>query len=278
MTLTRKNFLKLTAKGIFVIGTGNSLVSFAPANFKLPPKQQVRLRFALASDGHYGEKGTEYEKFYDEMVGWLNREQAGRGLNFSMINGDLYHDDITFLPSVKNKLDQLKMPYYVSHGNHDHSNAETWEKTWKIPLHHAFEVDDSAFLILNSADETGKYICPDLEWAKEKLKQYAAKKHLFIFMHITPVKWTDNALPCPELVEMFSRQANLKGIFHGHDHDQDGMKEQDGKFYFFDSHIAGSWGTAYRGYRIVEVLADGSVLTYQMNPAETKQVNSNKMS
>ena len=277
MTLTRKNFLKLTAKGIFVIGAGNSLASFAPGNFQLPPQEKVGLRFALASDGHYGEKDTQYEKFYDEMVGWLNREHAQRKLNFSMINGDLFHDDITFLPLVKNRLDNLKMPYYVSHGNHDHADEVTWQKTWKIPLHHAFEVNNSAFLILNSADETGKYICPDLKWTKEKLQQYGSKTHLFVFIHITPVKWTDNALPCPELVDMLSKQVNLKGIFHGHDHDLDGMKERDGKFYFFDSHIAGSWGTTYRGYRVVEVLTDGSVLTYQMNPHETTPVNSNKV-
>ena len=43
--------------------------------------------------------------------------------------------------------------------------------------------------------------------------------------------------------------------------------------YFFDSHIAGNWGTAYRGYRIVEVLNNGEILTYQMNPSSMQKVN-----
>jgi hypothetical protein len=76
---------------------------------------------------------------------------------------------------------------------------------------------------------------------------------------------------------MFSQQKNLKAIFHGHDHDQDDVKENGGKYYFFDSHVAGSWGTDYHGYRIVEVLKSGEVITYQMNPSTQQQVNSNKI-
>lgn len=36
--------------------------------------------------------------------------------------------------------------------------------------------------------------------------------------------------------------------------------------HLYDSHIGGSWGTAYKGFRIVEVLKDNSVQTYMMNP------------
>lgn len=277
MSLTRRNFLNLSVKSIFVIGAGNILQSFSVNDFRLPPPDKVSLRFALASDGHYGEPNTKYEQLHDEMIAWLNKEKAERGIDFSVINGDLFHNDPAFLPIIKSKYDQLKMPYYVSHGNHDHIDEATWEATWKIPLHHSFEKKDAAFLILNTADETGKYICPDTQWAKEQLNRFSSKKQLFVFMHITPIKWTDNAIICPELVDLFTKQSNLKAIFHGHDHDQDGAKEKDGKHYFFDSHIAGSWGTDYRGYRIVEILTDGKVLTYQVNPSSTAKVNSNEI-
>lgn len=277
MSLSRRHFITLSIKGIFVIGAGNALQSFGVNNFRLPSPEKVSLRFALASDGHYGEPNTKYEQLHDEMIAWLNAEKEQRGVDFSVINGDLFHNDAAFLPIVKSKYDKLKMPYYVSHGNHDQTDAVTWEKTWNIPLHYAFEKKDAAFLILNTADEKGKYICPDLQWTKENLTRYSLKKQLFVFMHITPVKWTDNAIDCPELLELFSKQSNLKAVFHGHDHDQDGAKEKDGKHYFFDSHIAGSWGTAYHGYRIVEVLTDGKILTYQMNPSSTEKVNSNEI-
>ncbi|MEJ7769022.1 MAG: metallophosphoesterase [Chitinophagaceae bacterium] len=277
MSLSRRDFLGLSVKSIVVIGAGNILQSFAPGEFFLPSPEKVSLRFALASDGHYGEPNTKFELHYDEMIGWLNREKKQRGVDFSMINGDLIHNDPAFLPTVKIKLDQLDMPYYVSHGNHDMVDGATWEETWKIPLHYAFEKKNSAFLILDTADKAGKYICPDIEWTRKQLIRYSSKKQLFVFMHITPVDWTKNAIVCPELVALFSKQVNLKAVFHGHDHDQDSAKERDGKHYFFDSHIAGSWGTAYRGYRMVEVLTDGQVLTYQVNPTSAEKVNNHRV-
>jgi hypothetical protein len=38
--------------------------------------------------------------------------------------------------------------------------------------------------------------------------------------------------------------------------------------YLFDSHIGGNWGTAYKGFRVVELMDDGSLVTYMMNPTE----------
>ena len=36
----------------------------------------------------------------------------------------------------------------------------------------------------------------------------------------------------------------------------------------FDAHFGGNWGTTYRGFRIVEVMNDNSVLTYILNPTD----------
>jgi hypothetical protein len=36
--------------------------------------------------------------------------------------------------------------------------------------------------------------------------------------------------------------------------------------YLFDAHFGGNWGTEYRGFRVVEVMKDNSILTYMMNP------------
>jgi hypothetical protein len=254
------------------------LQSFTAGSFSLPPRDRIRLRFAIASDGHYGQPNTDFTSNHDEMISWLNKEKKERGVAFSMINGDLVHDDASLFPELKSIFDKLDMPYYVSHGNHDKTDPQNWEKTWKIPLHHSFEEKGAAFLILNTADETGKYICPDLEWTKQQLDRFASKKQLFVFMHITPFKWTENGISCPELVSMFEKQKNLKAVFHGHDHDQDNVKETNGKHYFFDGHFGGNWGTSYRGYRIVELLHSGEVITYQVNPQTTVKVNSNRIS
>lgn len=277
MAVSRRDFLKLTLKGAVIISAGNSLQALASGSFLLPPAAAVKLRFAVLSDGHYGQAETPYASNHDEMIDWINGEQEKRGIDFTVVNGDLVHDDVTFLPELKGKWDKLKMPYYVSHGNHDKTDEKNWEQTWNSPWHFAFEKKNAQFLVLNTADETGKYICPDLEWTKAQLDVADNTKPLFIFMHITPFSWTKNGLPCPELTELFSKQKNLKAVLHGHDHDQDGVKENNGKHYFFDSHVAGNWGTDYRGYRIVEILKSGDILTYQMNPSIQQKVNNNAL-
>ncbi len=276
MKTSRRSFLKLTFKSVFIIGLGNSLQSFSSDNFRLPHKNKIRLRFTIASDGHYGQPQTEYVSYHDDMVNWINAEQQ-RGVDFTFINGDLFHNDVAFLPEIKKKLDGLKMPYYVSHGNHDNTDPENWEKIWNMKEDFAFEKDDIGFIVLNTADEKGKYICPDLVFAKEQLEKMKSKKHLFVFMHITPVMWTKNGVDCPELVGMFSKQNNLRAVFHGHDHDLDDVKIKNEKYYFFDSHIGGNWGTEYRGYRIVEITNDEKIITYQMNPEKQIKVNTNSI-
>lgn len=275
--LSRRRFLDITLRGITLIGVGNSLQSFSPAGFRLPRKEDLRLRFAIASDGHYGQDGTDFKATHSQMVNWLNREQAARGVDFAFINGDLFHNDPKWLPEVKKQFDALKMPYYVSHGNHDQIDGSTWESNWKMPLNYSFEKNGSAFLVLDTADAKGNAVCPDLKWTADQLARYRSNRALFIFMHITPFNWTGGGHPCPDLVELFNGQPNLKAIFHGHDHTEDGVKENKGKFYFFDSHIGGDWGTDYHGYRIVEILKNGGILTYQMNAAKEQKVNDHRI-
>ncbi len=274
MAISRRAFLGLTLKGVMVIGAGNVLRSFAAGSFKMPAAEDVLLRFALVSDGHYGQPNTDFDLHHDKVIGWLNKEHADRGAAFTILNGDTFHNEHQRLTLAKKKWDDLKMPLYVSHGNHDQVNEHTWQKTWGHPLNYSFEKgDDVAFIVLDTATERGDYMCADAAWTKQQLDKYKDKKHLFVIMHITPVKWTSGGINCPHIVEAFSNQANLKAIFHGHDHDQDAVKETGGKHYFFDSHIAGDWGTQYRGYRIVEVLKNGDVLTYQMDGEKGEKVN-----
>ncbi|MEP6952075.1 MAG: metallophosphoesterase [Ginsengibacter sp.] len=273
MQVSRRKFLKLSINSAVIISAANVLQPFNRDDFSLSPTDKILLRFAIASDGHYGQDSTQYELQHDQMIQWINAEKKKRGIDFTVINGDLFHNDVSFLPVVKTKWDQLKMPYYVSHGNHDQTSEANWKSVWNLPWHFSFEHKEVAFLVLNTADDKGNYICPDVNWTTIQLEKYASKKQLFVFMHITPFNWTKNGLPCPDIVKLFNNQQNLKAIFHGHDHDQDDVKENKGKYYFFDSHIAGNWGTAYNGYRIVEVLKSGEIFTYQMNPSTQQKVN-----
>jgi hypothetical protein len=38
--------------------------------------------------------------------------------------------------------------------------------------------------------------------------------------------------------------------------------------YIFDAHVGGNWGTPYKGFRVVELLKDNSMITYMMNPTD----------
>lgn len=271
--MNRRQFILQSVKTVTLIGGAGVLQSFGAGTFPFPSESGVELRFAIASDGHYGQANTPFDEYHAAMMSWLNTEHKTAKLAFTFFNGDLIHDDPSLFEPLKKHYSTLQMPWYVSRGNHDRCDETTWKKTWDLPLNYSFGRGSTAFIVLDTSNVEGKYICPDVSWAKSQLRKFRSRKHLFVFMHITPRKWTANGIECAELVQALSTQKNLRAIFHGHDHDQDDVMIADGKSYFFDGHMGGSWGKDYRGYRIVEILKSGDVLTYQVNPSEGLRVN-----
>jgi 3',5'-cyclic-AMP phosphodiesterase len=61
---------------------------------------------------------------------------------------------------------------------------------------------------------------------------------------------------------------NVKAIFHGHDHDVDGIMLNKKKPYLWSGHFGGSWGSPFPGYRVCEVGEDGKVVTYLRSMAD----------
>ncbi|HXK61950.1 MAG TPA: metallophosphoesterase [Acidobacteriota bacterium] len=224
------------------------------------------VRFAIASDGHFGQDGTDYERFFKEMIGWLHEEADGKGLDFVIFNGDMIHDDPRLLPQLKLRLDQLKVPYFVNRGNHDKASPQLWKQTWGYPENHHFECGDFAFLLVSTSNEKGDYLAPDLSWLRDRLDFYKAKRAIFPFLHIGQIKFTRHSIASPEASELLAKTRNIPAVFHGHDHDMDNVILWNDRHYFFDGHMGGSWGTNYRGYRIVEIPKDGRMRTYQCNP------------
>ena len=276
--LGRRRFLDLTLKNAFLITAGRHLVPFFPDKESLPGADRLALRFALASDGHFGQPDTDHVARHERVVTALNAEKAGRGLAFTVINGDLFHNDPKQLPLVKKTWDALHTPWYPTHGNHDMISESEWSKTLGYNWYYGFEKGDAGFVVFNTATETGEYVCPEMNQARALMDKYAHKQHLFVLMHITPLKWTGGGISCPELTRDFATRPNLRAVFHGHDHDKEGAFQHESIPYLFDAHVAGNWGTNYSGYRIVEVLKNGDILSYQMNANEGKEVNRNSLS
>lgn len=272
----RRDFLKLTMRSAVLITAGNKFTPFL-LNNRLPLREEIALRFAIVSDGHYGQPDTDYEKNHDAVIAAINNEFHDRGVDFTFVNGDLFHNDVNFMEPVKQKWNTLAMPHYVSHGNHDQTTEANWLATFGNQWYYTFEKNNNGFIVLNTANEKGDYVCPDLQTTNALLEQNKQKENLFVFMHITPYTWTKGGIDCPEIVNSFSKYKNIKAIFHGHDHDMDDVKEKNNLNHFFDAHIAGNWGLPYIGYRIVEILNNSDILTYQMNSNTNKQVNSKSL-
>lgn len=242
-------------------------------------KRKYKLRFAIASDGHYGQPGTDYVTYHTEMVQWLNDEHEKNPLNFLIINGDLVHDRPALLAEVKrNHYDHLKMPFYALPGNHDHADTALWQSVFGYADNYAFEKNGVGFVLANTSDTSGKYLCPDNVFLKRELEAQKHLKTVFVILHIPPHFWVPESpfVECADTINLLHSYENVKAVFHGHDHSLDSVFYTSKLPHFFDAHIGGNWGTSYRGYRIVEVNEDHTIHTYQVNASKAPVLNETK--
>lgn len=260
--MKRRHFIQNISTALLLVN-GKTLLASDLSEFG---KKKLALRFVVASDGHFGQPKTNYQEFFNTAVSHINAVHKQKAFDFGVMNGDIIHDDISFLGDAKKSLDEFKFPYYVTKGNHDISSAELWEKIWGMPLNFDVIIKNNVLLFGNTSNEKGEYLPPDMPWLTAKLNEHKKAENIFLFVHIPPIKWTANAINSTEFQELVKQHKNIKAVFHGHEHDQDHVKWQDNIPYLFDSHIGGNWGTKYRGYRIVELYKDGSMLTYIMDP------------
>lgn len=281
----RRNFIKAGLTSATAITLLPAVNAFANANNDYKPAKvdNLKLRFALISDGHYAEPNTECDLFFGNMMGWLTKEHEQHHLDFVIINGDLVHNRPDLLPKVKETyFDKLPVPYHTIPGNHDFADAVLWKSVFGYEDKYTFEHgSDIAFVLANTADTKGKYVCPNNAFLKESFEQLKEKPIIFVILHIPPHQWVPEDkgifLDCPETLDLLHAYPNIKAVFHGHDHTQDSVKYTNKLPHFFDSHFGGSWGTDYKGYRIVEVDNNNKITTYQLNASQNPKLNSNKI-
>ncbi len=263
--MQRRKFLQNSSSG-FLLLAGGQVIKTDNSWIDALEAKKLRLRFVVASDGHYGQPNTDYAIFFKSLVDRVNAEHSTNPFAFCMINGDIIHDDKKHCPAAKSALDQLKMKYYVSQGNHDMLTASEWQQTWKMPINLQFSIKKNSFVIASTSNETGKYLCPDLSWMATTLESMKRQKNVFVFIHINPVKLTTHAVDCPEFLQLLKRYKNVRAVFNGHDHDEEKIKLKENIPFVFDAHFGGNWGTDYRGFRIVELYSDNTIATWVMNP------------
>lgn len=278
----RRKFIKSGLTGVAGISLLPALNTFASTQFYHPAAANFKLRFALASDGHYAQPDTDSDTFYTNLIKWLSQEHQHNHLDFVIINGDLVHNRPDLLVKVKQTyLDKLPVPYHTLPGNHDFADAKIWKSVFGYEDNYTLEFGDIGFVLANTADTKGGYVCPNNTFLKASLDKFKQKSIVFVVLHIAPHQWLPEEsnifLNCPETLELLHTYPNVKAAFHGHDHTLDGVRYT-GKFpHFFDSHFGGNWGTDYKGYRIVEVSTDNQIATYQVNASQNPKLNSTKI-
>jgi len=230
-------------------------------------QSKVVLRFAIASDFHYGQPNTPYDEMTSRIIEQINHFHTELPLRFCVLNGDLIHNEKHLMKQVKQKTDNLKMPYYVTRGNHDMVTGQEWKEVWQAPLNHDVLMSDTALILGDTSNEKGVYLSPDLTWLEQQLESHKKRNQVFLFLHIPQAKWTKNAIDTPDFFTLVRRYPNIRAVFHGHEHDQDGVRMDNKLPFFFDAHVGGNWGTDYKGFRVVELLEDGTLVTYMMNPS-----------
>ncbi|MFS4415203.1 metallophosphoesterase family protein [Maribacter sp. 2307ULW6-5] len=228
-------------------------------------ESDVALRFVVASDAHYGQPKTPYRAMAKQLVRKLNAFHDRLPVAFCVLNGDIIHDDPKFMPKAQKRFSKLRMPVYATQGNHDRIPAAQWEAIWGTPVNHRIDVENQTMLLMTTSNEVGEYLSPDLQWLEGALEA-SSDQNVFLFLHIPQKKWTEHAIDTPALFQLLSAYPQVKAIFHGHEHEEDGIYMEQGLPCIFDSHVGGSWGTAYRGFRVVEVLENGNIITYMMDP------------
>ncbi len=263
--MNRKEFIASATPILWLLAGGKVLQMAGPADPEADAEGIV-LRFGVASDGHYGEKNTPYENYFSTLVDKVNHFHEQHPFSFFVINGDIVHDESRFFAPAKKKLDGLVPSYYVTQGNHDHIDATGWEAIWGIPVNHHFHIGRQSFLLLTTSNAKGEYLCPDLKWLQQKLDETRHQDNVFIFMHINPAGQTKYAVNCDPVLTLLAGYKNVRAVFNGHDHDMADVKVKNGIPFVFDGHFGGSWGTHYHGFRVVELMKDGSVRSYLMDP------------
>ncbi|MFB6455304.1 metallophosphoesterase family protein [Chitinophaga sp. Hz27] len=263
--MNRRDFLSGMSAAVIISACGK----FAKAATKQQFDSKTIFRFAIGSDWHYGEPNTPYEQYFLDLKKAFDAVHQQTPCDCFILNGDVIHNEPTLLDPAVKLFKTIHPTVFATRGNHDRVTDASWEKNWGFPLNFEKKIKNQVLLFGDTSNLAGDFLTPNVAWFAQKLEEHKNAQNIFIFLHITPVKWTEFGASSPEFASLIKKYPNVKAIFNGHDHDQDSVKLlEDTIPFLFDSHIGGSWGTKYHGFRIVELKEDNSMLTYMMNPYE----------
>lgn len=230
-------------------------------------EKPVKLRFAVASDWHYGEENTDYLEHFKDFSDGFKLFNEQNPCDFFLMNGDIIHNEVSFLKPASDILKGIHPKLYVTQGNHDRVTEELWKSTWGMPFNHEFVINDQVMLIGGTSNILGAELCPDINWFEQKLEKNKNAKNIFVFFHIHPYE----RIGCSDFKGLLAKYPNVRAVFNGHDHNDESITTLGGVPYLFNGRVGGSWGTYDRQFRVVELRADNSLTTYLMTPLNKKK-------
>ena len=177
-------------------------------------------RFALFTDLHISvlkPQNAEDLKFAIDEV------NANPQLSFVLIAGDDTDlGDTTSLKIAKQLLDKLKVPYYITTGNHDTGQG----KIGSVNFVHVFGTDKFSFTFNGyqfigfpsgpvKLNAKGHITIEDLEFVKAKLNILKTNESAFIITHYPLLEGDlDNRLDLINLMQKYDIKAVLNGHYH----------------------------------------------------------------
>lgn len=188
------------------------------------------LKFIVMSDLHLVPEG-DFSHSIDtharlvEAISYINT--AHNDAAFCILNGDLVDlGDVGAYSELKKTLKALKIPVYLTLGNHDDAGAfEEVFGTKMAVFDHAIEADGQHILVLNSQDHgkvTGRLEEAQLAWLKSELVRARGKPVLLILHHPIGdfgIGLDFLKLQNPEpLIALLKEHGDVRQVISGHIH------------------------------------------------------------
>lgn len=271
--MNRRKFLQAVGATTLFVACKEKVDDIIPNQ----PEDKVLFRFAVASDIHWGEADTNYESHTRNFVSAFQDFNKKNSCDFLVLNGDLIHNDPIYLPEVQSALKDAHPKLYVTQGNHDRVSNDVWKQTWGQAVNSDFAIDNMAFIFGSTLGPASALYMkgPDLDFLEQSLEKYKNKEHVFIFWHIYPHSSNDEPRGSDVNV-ILQKYSNIRAVFNGHDHNEEGIRTIQQIPYMFDGRLGGSWGSFDRNFRVVEI-TKSEIVSYLMTPSTRKRLNRFKL-
>ncbi len=177
-------------------------------------------RFALLTDLHISNKKPQNEEDLKNAVKDLNSQH---NIDFALVAGDDTDlGDLESFKIAKKILNKLKIPYYISIGNHDTNYGETGSANFTSIfgddkfsfVHHGFRFIGFPTSPLKRG-EKAHITEADFQFIKHELKKTGKKESIFLMTHYPMLKGdVDNWKDLHKILKKYNVNAILGGHYH----------------------------------------------------------------